>query len=325
MKSKSRYAAIAKKLKRLARSNTILESHPPSNTIGTTACFPSGNSMELQDQCFSIITSDRSLDLQVNAEVEKRDDWVRVFRLLALIRWLEDTAFADEQDIEEEEEEEEKEESDNLIDLNHSEDPLVPEHKPPSTPQPPSIQPPTSPSSKRRLVKNRRSSRRSNASIDLDAAMDELLDLDVACEQSELSRYVSMDTLSGIDLDKLYKEGPKTKVHKMLSTKISKQVSNDMSKVTVTMKENDADKTSTSKLEEKGKPRAQSSSHRDSSPVAMTGMPEEEDDKLRPRVSSVQTGDLNTLELGAFELPPSWKDANTFVEELKAQYVIFFF
>ena len=53
---------------------------------------------------------------------------------------------------------------------------------PPSTPKPPPQQPPTSPSSRGRH-EGRRGSRRSCASIDLDAAMDELLDLDAACEQ----------------------------------------------------------------------------------------------------------------------------------------------
>ena len=196
----------------------------------------------------------------------------------------------------------EKEEND---DLNDSEHPLVPGHNPP--PKPPSQQPPTSPSSRRRLVKNRRGSRRSCASMDLDAAMDEMLDLDTACEQNELKEYVSMNTL---DLDKLYKEGPKTKIHRMLSKKISKQLSVDAQKIA---------KATTTSTEET-KPRAGSSSHRDSDPVPMTGLSQEEE-KLRPRISSVQTGDLNTLELGAFELPPSWKDANTMVEELKAKYV----
>ena len=197
----------------------------------------------------------------------------------------------------------EKEEND---DLNDSEHPLVPGHNPP--PKPPSQQPPTSPSSRRRLVKNRRGSRRSCASMDLDAAMDEMLDLDTACEQNELKEYVSMNTL---DLDKLYKEGPKTKIHRMLSKKISKQLSVDAQKIA---------KATTTSTEET-KPRAGSSSHRDSDPVPMTGLSQEEE-KLRPRISSVQTGDLNILELsGAFELPPSWKDANTMVEELKAKYV----
>ena len=83
--------------------------------------------MDLQEHCFSVITADRSLDLQVNAEVEKRDDWVRVFRLLTLIRWLEDTPFAEEQLIEEEVTKEAKEEKPDgqLLDLNHSDDPPV--------------------------------------------------------------------------------------------------------------------------------------------------------------------------------------------------------
>ena len=52
-----------------------------------------------------------------------------------------------------------------------------------------------------------------------------------------------------------------------------------------------------------------------------SNIPLEYDENLTRASRSNTDGDLNTLELGAFELPPSWKDANTMVEELKAKYV----
>jgi hypothetical protein len=285
--------------------------------------------MELQNRCFSIITSDRSLDLQVNADEENRDDWVRMFRYLTVIRWLEDTPFAEEEDIEDEEAEQ-KEDNQPLLDLN-TETLLPPDRTPPSTPGTgiPSKPPPTSPSSRRRLVKkkSRRGSNRSVASVDLDAAMKEMLDLNSACRQKELSEIVSMSTLSNIDLDKLYKEGPKTKIHTLISKQLSEQSTTESSH---SDKNVDDD---TSKIPEKSKSRAESTSHRDTTPVEMTGMNESEGkdgegarlrsrlpSENRPRLSSVQTGDLSTLELEPFDLPPSWKDANAKVEELKAAY-----
>ena len=59
----------------------------------TTAYFPSSASLELQAQCFSIVTRERTLDLQVSEDGEKRNDWVEIFRDLVLLNWIRDAVF----------------------------------------------------------------------------------------------------------------------------------------------------------------------------------------------------------------------------------------
>ena len=94
-----------------------------------------------------------------------------------------------------------------------------------------------------------------------------------------------MDTL---DLDKLYKEGPKTKLHRMLSK--------DFEQLVLMHEELPRQQHQTRRKQNQELDRALIGL----GSVPMTGLSQEE--KLRPRISSVQTGDLNTLELGAFEL-----------------------
>jgi len=265
----------------------------------TTARFPASATTEMQSQCFSIVTNDRTLDLQINEVSEKRNDWVDIFRSLALLRWLEDSSFdeetSDDKDMPKDllsfspEKKKKKEQSPKPEKKNRGPPSLPPKNKPPSlpparpSPAPPVKSPPPPKPAKlkdatKRKIMRRASSVASVSSVDLENTLSGMLDLrTLSMKSQELSEI--------LDLDKLYAKGPGES-----SSKATKNADDGHSKIL--------------------NPKISS---------LRRGESTDSDTSRRSTVQSVDLADIGDLDT-PLELPTTWVECNALVSQLKASY-----